>query len=158
MLLYVCVSVCVGSRLQIHRLPASNVPLPSSLRKSPSPPPIWAALHSTPTCSQHPKVGAMLASGWSVKGCHGVAWAISLPQWSTETVLFLLALRLPQTGFSWFRSASIKPHAAVRPQIHTGRSSVPTSKETLQHFSPNCVDTIRWMLWDTNTILYRQTP
>lgn len=30
--------MCVGSRLQIHRLPASHVPLPSSLPKSPCPP------------------------------------------------------------------------------------------------------------------------
>lgn len=52
-------------------------------------------------------------------------------------VLFLSDLRLPQTGFSWFRSGNIKPCAAARPQKHTGRSSVPTSQEALQHFAQN---------------------
>lgn len=48
---------------------------------------------------------------------------------SIETALFPSALSLPQTGFIWFWTPSIKQHGLQ----NTGSSSVPTSQEALQH-------------------------
>lgn len=133
--------MCVaGCKLQIHRLSGSHVPLPSSLPKSP----FSHRCEAHCGAPRHPAssrvcASVMAACGWAVKGSHGVAWAISFPQCSTETALFLSALCLPQTGFNWFWSPNIKPCAAVRPQKHTGRSSVPTSQESLEYFSPNYI-------------------
>lgn len=79
---------------------------------------------------------ATVAKDGAARGCHGAAWAISFPPQSTEMVLFLSDLRLPQTGFSRFRSAGIKLlRCSTASEIHTGSRAVPTSSQTsLQGF------------------------
>lgn len=110
MLLCVCMCVYVWGRFS--RLPASHVPLALVLSQISLLPSQWAVLHhaSTPTSSQQwaGAAGSVLVPWLS---CEGLPWKqprLSLSPWSTETALFLSALRLPQTGFSWFRSPSIK--------------------------------------------------
>lgn len=118
-------------RLQIHRL-VSHVSLPSSLPRSPCPP--RYKRHRASTSSQQRQPAAVAVAGSAplrlhVKGCHGGAQAIYATLWSTEIVLFLPDLCLPQTGFNWFRSSHIKPRNAAWPQEHTGRGDNLTSKE-----------------------------
>lgn len=118
-------------RLQIHRLD-SHVSLPSSLPRSPCPP--RYERHRAPTSRQQRQPAAAAAAGSAplrllVKGCHGGAQAIAATLWSTEIVLFLPDLCLPQTGFNWFRSSHIKPRNAAWPQKHTGRGDDLTARE-----------------------------
>lgn len=123
-------------RLQIHRL-VSHVSLPSSLPRSPCPP--RYKRHRASTSSQQRQPAAVAAAGSAplrlhVKGCHGGAQAIYATLWSTEIVLFLPDLCLPQTGFNWFRSSHIKTQNAAWPQEHTGRGDNLTSKEHCHNF------------------------
>lgn len=123
-------------RLQIHRL-VSHVSLPSSLPRAPCPP--RCKRHRASTSSQQRQPAAAAAAGSEpsrllVKGCHGGAQAIAATLWSTEIVLFLPDLRLPQTGFNWFRSSHIKPRNAAWPQKHRGRGDDLTSREHFHVF------------------------
>lgn len=125
MLLYECLCVNVSGGLSAadaRTLPACHVPLPFPNLPSPV----------SERCSSPLRHSA--SSEPQQHLCHGEELPRSSPGyllslWSIEAALFPSALSPPQTGFIWFWTPCIKQYGLE----NTGRSSVPTSQEALQH-------------------------